>query len=346
MPTRLGLTPCPSRINFNAAPREINQSLIICFRLKVLLTSLLSLTNRSLMTMLLSTFSTVLALNIVTLQPLFTRECSFTFEELHSHLLAHDDYIHREASNDIQVPTANFAQRHSKQDGLLPTPSNGRGNSFSRPIQNNASRGHAHFSHKTRGYNPRGNINPPRCQYCSYIGHNAKYCPRIMQNSNTSVANYASAPNSMYPSWVFDTGASHHVTTNLNNMHIHSKYDVPEEVHIGDGTGLQISHIGSTKLCATNTVFNLHNVLYVPRAKYNLISVSKFCKSNNTYIEFHPYFFYMKDHATGAILMHGPSNGDLYTYTPTSSPSPTSSSSSLWHARFGHPSSKTLAKMM
>lgn len=175
-----------------------------------------------------------------------TRERSFTFEELHSHLLAHDDYIHREASNDIQVPTVNFAQRHSKQDGLLPTPSNGRGNSFSRPIQNNASRGHAHFSRKTRGYNPRGNRNPPRCQYCSYIGHIAKYCPQIMQNSNTPVANYASAPNTMSPSWVFDTGASHHVTTNLNNMHIHSEYDGPEEVHIGDGTGLQISHIGST----------------------------------------------------------------------------------------------------
>jgi hypothetical protein len=51
------------------------------------------------------------------------------------------------------------------------------------------------------------------------------------------------------------------------------------------------------------------------------------------------------------MLMRGPSNGDLYTYTPTSSPSPTAlstscSSSSLWHARFGHPSSKTLAKMM
>ena len=71
-----------------------------------------------------------------------TREHPFTFEELHSHLLAHDDYIrHEEAQINVQVSIANFAQQqcNSKQAGLLPLPSDGRGHTLSKPTPNNAS---------------------------------------------------------------------------------------------------------------------------------------------------------------------------------------------------------------
>lgn len=112
-----------------------------------------------------------------------------------------------------------------------------------------------------------------------------------MQRSHAPVINYASTPHSTTPSWVFDTGASHDVTSNLDNMHIHSEYEGPEEVQIGNGTGLKISHVGSTTLYTPSTNFQLQDVLCVPHAKHNLISVSKFCKSNNTYLEFHPTFF-------------------------------------------------------
>lgn len=150
---------------------------------------------------------------------------------------------------------------------------------------------------------------------------------------------------------MFDTGASHHVTINLNNMHLYSEYNGPEEVQIGDGTGLKISHVGSTTLPTPTTMFNLRDVLSVPHAKHNLISVSKFCKSNKAYIEFHPSFFCVKDQATGVTLMRSPSSGDLYTYRLASPPSPTAlsttcTSSSLWHSRFGHPSSRVLAQML
>lgn len=89
----------------------------------------------------------------------------------------------------------------------------------------------------------------------------------------------------------------------------------------------------------------------VPHAKHNLISVSKFCKSNKTYLEFHPSFFCVKDQATGALLMCGPSSGDLYTISPHSFSSPTvlssrCSSVSLWHARLGHPSSRILTQAL
>jgi hypothetical protein len=277
-----------------------------------------------------------------------TRERPFTFEELHSHLLAHDEYIRRESQVEIQVPTANFAQRNSKNDGILPSLSHGRGNSSLHTRGSNHGRGYGQ-SRKSRGFNPRGNRPPPRCQYCSAIGHIARYCPEISKSSNPPMAQYASA-SSTTPNWVFDTGASHHVANSLNNMHIHSEYDGPEEVQIGDGTGLKISHVGSTTLPTQNTIFNLKNILCVPHAKHNLISVSKFCKSNSVYVEFHSSFFCVKDQVTGAVLMRGPSNGDLYIYNPNSS-SPTALSTvtstvSLWHARFGHPSPRVLTQML
>jgi len=235
-----------------------------------------------------------------------TRERPFTFEELHSHLLAHDDYIRRESQVDIQVPTANIAQRHSKNDGLLPTPSHDKSPHL------NTSNGRGYQTRKTRGFNSRGNRPPPRCQFCSTIGHIARYCPEIPKSNNSPTAHYASASPTT-PNWVFDIGASHHISTNLNNMHIHSEYDGTEEVQICDGTGLKISHVGSTTLPTPKTIFNLQNILCVPLAKHNLISVSKFCKTSKAYIEFHSSYFCVKDQVTGAVLMRGPSNGDLYT---------------------------------
>jgi len=244
---------------------------------------------------------------------------------------------------DIQVPTANIAQRHSKNNGLLPTPSHGK------PPHLNTSNGPGYQSLKMCGFNSRGNRPPPRCQFCSAIGHIARYCPEIPKFNNSPTTHYASA-SPANPNWVFDTRANHHISTNLNNMHIYSEYDGLEEVQIGDGTGLKISHVGSTTLLTPKTIFNLQNILCVPHAKHNLIYVSKFCKTNKAYIEFHSSFLCVKDQVTGAVLMRGPSNGDLYTYKPTS-PSPTALSTTkistpLWHARFGHPSPKVLTQML
>ena len=71
---------------------------------------------------------------------------------------------------------------------------------------------------------------------------------------------------------------------------------------ISDGSGLPISHTGSTSLTTPSHSFTLSNVLCVPTMKCNLISVSQFCKSINTSIEFLPSSFHVKDLHTGAIL--------------------------------------------
>ena len=92
--------------------------------------------------------------------------------------------------------------------------------------------------------------------------------------------------------------------------------------------------------------FFLSNVLCVPTMKRNLTSISQFCHSNNTSIEFLPTSFFVKDVHTGAILLQGRTKDGVYEW-----PTMTSKSSHLlaffvvkttsfeWHHRLGHPSS-------
>lgn len=109
-----------------------------------------------------------------------------------------------------------------------------------------------------------------------------------------------------------DSGASHHVTGDLTNLSHQQPYEGPDDILLGDGSGLEITHTGSSKLPATSKYFCLSNVLCVPSIKQNLISVSKFCKTNNASIEFFPSSFVVKDLKTGARLTQGRSKNDVY----------------------------------
>ena len=114
------------------------------------------------------------------------------------------------------------------------------------------------------------------------------------------------------PPWLLDNGASLHVTSDLNNLSLHAPYQGSDNIMIGDDTGLPITHTGSTSLPTSNTHFSLTNVLCVPSIIKNLISISKFCISNNASIEFLPYTFLVKDLYTGAILLTGKAKDDVY----------------------------------
>jgi hypothetical protein len=176
-----------------------------------------------------------------------TREKSFTFEELHSHLIAHEEFLQKEdASADVAVPTANFHQRNGSRNFC------GRGsyhrgshpgsnrhmnhlpeNSF-HPMQSVPRRQNASNNHNTNRFlyqgpsrnqghfNPRANRSPSRCQLCDLPGHIAKYCPQLLQSS--PAANYATTN----ANWILDSGANHHITADLNNLSLHSNYEGPD----------------------------------------------------------------------------------------------------------------------
>ncbi|KAL5858239.1 hypothetical protein ACOSQ3_005697 [Xanthoceras sorbifolium] len=61
-------------------------------------------------------------------------------------------------------------------------------------------------------------------------------------------AHYAANNALNNPAWLLDSGASHHVTTDLSNLSLHAPYTGSDDVMIGDGTGLSITHTNSISL--------------------------------------------------------------------------------------------------
>jgi hypothetical protein len=264
--------------------------------------------------------------------PIRTRETALSFAELHDMLIGHEQYLKRmdAHSSSTLVVTANTSQRRS---------SNSR-------FRNNKNHFKQNFSN---------NASPKRpsvvCQICDHPGHAAKNCIKL-QSSPT--ANYTTSSAPSKDKWLLDSATSHNITSDLANLSIHSEYDGQDEVVLGDGTGLHVAHIGSTTVSSPSRPLNLKETLHVPLIHKNLISVHNFTLGNNVVVEFHPFFYLVKDSKTGVVLMRGRYENGVY---PVELCSPslqahaitldgTRTSLDCWHHRLGHPSSQTLSYLI
>jgi histone deacetylase 1/2 len=68
---------------------------------------------------------------------------------------------------------------------------------------------------------------------------------------------------------------------------MHDKYNGNDRVHTANGNGMQISHIGQSILCTPHDSLQINDVLHVPTASKNLLSVHKLTLDNNAFMEFH-----------------------------------------------------------
>jgi hypothetical protein len=109
---------------------------------------------------------------------------------------------------------------------------------------------------------------------------------------------------------------------------------------------MKISHVGHSIVHHPAQNFHIRNILHVPTASRNLLSVHRFTLDNGVFIEFHPFFFLIKDQVTKAILHRGRCVGGIYPFI-SSLVSPQDSkhafvvvkpSQDKWHSRLGHPS--------
>lgn len=90
----------------------------------------------------------------------------------------------------------------------------------------------------------------------------------------------ASTSNDFTSHWYPDSGASHHVTPDIQKIHHSAPYDGSDQV-VGNGQGLTISSTRSSTFSSPfipNVSLVLDNLLHVPHITKNLVSVSKFAR--------------------------------------------------------------------
>jgi hypothetical protein len=101
---------------------------------------------------------------------------------------------------------------------------------------------------------------------------------------------------------------------------------------------MNINHIGKAVVSTPNGNLKLNNVLHVPSAKKNLVSVHRLATDNHAFLEFHPNFFLIKDQATRRTLLEGKCRGGLYPLPESrrEAHSAVNPSTARWHSRLGH----------
>jgi hypothetical protein len=119
------------------------------------------------------------------------------------------------------------------------------------------------------------------CQICNREGHAAKDCwYRFQNNGDDSDDAHAYGIDT---NWYSDTGATHHITSELNNLSVRDAYNGQDKVNTANGQGMEICHIGNSVIRNPVQFFKLHNILHVPNASKNLLSVHRFALDNHVF---------------------------------------------------------------
>jgi hypothetical protein len=164
--------------------------------------------------------------------------------------------------------------------------------------------------------------------------------------------NVATSSSKVDTDWYTDTGATDHITSDLDRLAVRERYHGNEQVQVGNGSGLRITHIGHSSLNTADRPLALHNILHVPNITKNLLSVHKFSRDNDVFFEYHPRHFSIKDRQSRRSLLDGRCESGLYPIKSTDLPAlkhglaARSITYSHWHARLGHPAPQVVRSIL
>lgn len=64
-------------------------------------------------------------------------------------------------------------------------------------------------------------------------------------------------------SWYTDTGATDHITGEVEKLAVRYMYNGTDQIHTANGTGTNIRHIGQSTILTPNRNLHHHNILHV-----------------------------------------------------------------------------------
>jgi len=119
--------------------------------------------------------------------------------------------------------------------------------------------------------------------------------------SRGSVSAAAASPvNAATSSWVLDSGASFHVTSDRSQLADCTPVAGGASIQTADGTSCYITHEGS--LCTSH--FSVPDVSFVPQLSMNLLSVGQ-VTDHNCFVGFDDSSCFIQDRRTGAVIGTG-----------------------------------------
>jgi hypothetical protein len=226
--------------------------------------------------------------------------------ELYAQLLSfeHHTSLQGNSAHDgsLSAMTASHDCGFSVDHGSGPS-SRGRGRGCGRTRRG----GFSNQSGRDTDNSSNSSTNRPQCQVCSKFGHTAKTCWYRYEYDSTIESHTACLTSSsdVGNSWYTNSDATDHITRYLDNLTMHDTNGGHDQIHAANGSSMNIAHICTSIIPTPTRSLALNNVLHIPSTHKNLISIHRFTLDNDTFIEFHPYFFLIKDQKMRKILLHG-----------------------------------------
>lgn len=183
------------------------------------------------------------------------------------------------SANLTQRSGENSKSRHPNNSGDSPAPPEFSTQKYRGGRGNKQGRGRGRYA-------GRGNL---WCSFCNWTNHSSAYCYYRPQSIPRQPAAYYTQQSHQEPllptpspssaiTWFPDTGASHHVTPDQQSMSSYDEYTGYDQVRVGNGKGLKISHIGNGTLFSSKSPsFKLSNVLHVPSNFQKFTFHTKIC---------------------------------------------------------------------
>jgi histone deacetylase 1/2 len=129
----------------------------------------------------------------------------------------------------------------------------------------------------------------PTCQICGKVGHVASCCFKRYDNNYLSIDNdghnkerqlatlstTTTRSTSSFHVDSADTGATDHLTNDLNNVTMREQYDGKYNVQTANGTCMHITHIGQSTIPTSSYPLRLRDILHVSKISRHLLCAYK-----------------------------------------------------------------------